>query len=306
MEQATEVMHRTQDELQALNAELTEAQLSYRYPPAGLPRNFHERFTASIAQGGGGPLTDFDIQSIQNISGKSLGELFLEMTEKRIIVIKRDCDVQPDGTMFTMNHNMAHEVGQEATCASRIIQTHRVAYFGSHETDLAFLVADTSIAEDPNDGKVTVAVWYPGVEEGPHQVVVDYRYFIGDTLKHTMNYLTGARTIPGKPWTKAKRGQYDQEQRNRIEEYLDGTVMPSPIRGAFSENHDGDVGPINILESTIFKDYNLDLSAFKTVSYYDRYTLPQEVVEVVERVQEHCSKTDILPLSLLKIGVLNW
>ncbi|KAK7981526.1 hypothetical protein PG988_003764 [Apiospora saccharicola] len=109
VERATEVMHRTQDELQALNAELEEAQMNYRYPPAALPRNFHERVTASIAQGGGGPLTDFDIQNIQNISGKSLGELFLEMTQKRIIVIKRDWDVQPDGTVFTMNRNMALE-----------------------------------------------------------------------------------------------------------------------------------------------------------------------------------------------------
>ncbi|KAK7981525.1 Cation/H+ exchanger [Apiospora saccharicola] len=138
------------------------------------------------------------------------------------------------------------------------IQTHRVAYFGLHETDLAFLVADTPIAEEANDGKVTVAIWYP---------------------ESTINYLTGAQTALGKPWSKAKRKEYDQEQRDRIEEYLNGTAVPSPIRGAFAEDPDGDLVPINILQSTIFEDYNLDPAAFKTVAYFDRYALLQEVMD---------------------------
>ncbi|KAK8122756.1 hypothetical protein PG984_011426 [Apiospora sp. TS-2023a] len=44
---------------------------------------------------------------------------------------------------------------------------------------------------------------------------------------------------------------------------------------------------------------------FKTVRFFDRYDLPDEVVSSLRRVQKAAAKTDILPMQFLKLGVLN-
>lgn len=44
---------------------------------------------------------------------------------------------------------------------------------------------------------------------------------------------------------------------------------------------------------------------FQTVQFFDNYELPEEVMEFLERVRKATAQTDILPMRLLKLGVLN-
>ncbi|KAK8001281.1 hypothetical protein PG991_013503 [Apiospora marii] len=173
--------------------------------------------------------------------------------------------------------------------------THRIAHLGYHDADLAFLVGD----EDGN-----TIVWYPGVEgDGPHQVIVDHRYLNGDTFKYTNNWLSRKTALQGTPWRKPCK-KYDQEQRDFVEATLGGRRLPGPIPGSIV-NVEGDTA-IDVDSAGIVDKHNLDTSVFQTVYYFGDYTLPDGVMEALRRVRDLCSKTDILPMYMLKLGVLNW
>lgn len=176
-----------------------------------------------------------------------------------------------------------------------IAKTHRVAHLGYHNTDQAFLVGD-------EEGNITI--WYPSMEgDGPHQVILDHRYLIGDTFKYTTNWLSREPAIRGTQWEKPSK-KYDQEQREFVEAALNGRSLPGPIRGSVV-NVPGDTAVV-VDEMVIFEKHQLDTSVFKTVYYFGDYTLPGVVVEALQHFHDLCSMTDILPMPLLKLGLLNW